>query len=142
MYFALAWPGAVALGMALLAWILSHTTSTFKGLRTTIWMFATVGLYTFGASLISNLFMPYPCYSAEGDESKSIAINRMLHDPGADCYSDVHLMVLTAVGLFIYGGAIVYVLGLSFWHRRDIILHPDEYEVDLVESTYAAYGFL
>ena len=122
--------------MAALAVALSKTTHKFKELGSTSWLLATVTVYTVGPAAVSDLMVAFPCFKAEGDK------HNMLHDPSEECYSKETLMLSSSVGLCLYIGVTVYVLGVAFWQRKDIIKHPDQHENQLVQSTYTAFGFL
>ena len=47
-YFALAYPLALAAASSIVAILLAKSVSSFESLRSTCWLFATVGIYTFG----------------------------------------------------------------------------------------------
>ena len=102
----------------------------------TCWLFASTGLYTFGANIISDLFVLYPCF--EGAQGQAM----MVHDPASKCYSHGSLIAMSLVGMCIYGAAISYILGFALWDRKGIIHHPAQHNDDVVRSTYRAYGFL
>ena len=47
--------------------ILGKCSAAFESLTSTLWLFATVGVYTFGASVISDLFVALPCFDGAGE---------------------------------------------------------------------------
>ena len=65
-YFSLAHPFFVACIMFTVAVIVGRISSSFE-VRTTLWLFATVGVYTFGPAVISSLIVVFPCIDGEGD---------------------------------------------------------------------------
>ena len=139
-YFLLAYPVGIGCIMYTLAVILAkcseHSEASFKSLGNTLRLFASVGMYTFGASIISDLFISFPCFDGADDQ------RMMVHDPTTKCYGHGVLMVLSLVGMCFYGAATAYVLGYSFWRQKDIIHHPGSHEESVVNSTYQSFGFL
>ena len=135
-YFSLVFPMVVATIMFVLAVALCKISTSFESLRSTLWLFATVGVYSFGAPVISNLFVTFPCFDGLSTD------RRMVHDPSTECYGDDTLVVLSVIGICVYGTTTAYVLGVALWNRRHIIKCPSEYERGVVESTYKAFGFL
>ena len=90
-YFALAYPLVLAAASSIVAIVLAKSVSSFEGLRGTCWMFATVGIYTFGpfarlftvvftcavdgddcystgASIISTTFVVFPCFQGVDEQ--------------------------------------------------------------------------
>ena len=122
--------------MGALAVVLANTTVLFEDFVSTIRLFSSTGLYTFGAAIISDLFVLYPCFEGAQDE------DMMVHDPASKCYSRGSLIGMSLAGMCIYGAAISYILGFALWNRKDIIHHPAQHNGDVVRSTYRAYGFL
>ena len=134
-YFLLAYPAVAACITFTFVVCLCKCSASFKSIRTTLWLFASVGLYTFAPAFISDLFIAFPCY--DGVEEKM-----MVHDPTTKCLEYPSLVVLSVLGICIYSAASVYVLGYVFWKRKDIIQTPARHATDVVESTYKAFGFL
>ena len=52
--------------MFTIAVIVGRFSGSFE-VRTTLWLFATVGVYTFGPAVISSLFVVFPCVDGAGD---------------------------------------------------------------------------
>ena len=120
----------------LMAAILSKSTVVFENLRGTAWLLTTVFIYTFGASIISDLFMVFPCFEGAG------GLKMMLHDPSTSCYGYSTLMVLVPIAICVYTAAAMYVLGFAFWSRKAIIQKPADYDQLELEDTFKAFGFL
>ena len=138
--------------MCSLAAILGKYSTAFESLTCTLWLFATVGVYTFGASVISDLFVALPCFDGAGESmmvfhlaqksfSNSCCFGKV-HDPSTKCYGDTSLVVLSIVGIVAYSATTAYVLGFAFWGRKNIIQVPSDHEESVVKSTYKAFGFL
>ena len=121
--------------LLLMAATLSKFTVRFERFRSTLWLFTTVFIYTFGASIISDLFMVFPC--VEGADGKI-----MLHDPSTSCYGYSMLMVLVPIAICVYAAAAMYVLGFAFWSRKAVIQHPVDHDRIELEHTFKAFGFL
>jgi hypothetical protein len=120
----------------LMAAILSKSTVVFENLRGTAWLLTTVFIYTFGASIISDLFMVFPCFEGAG------GLKMMLHDPSTSCYGYSTLMLLVPIAICVYTAAAMYVLGFAFWSRKAIIQKPADYDQLELEDTFKAFGFL
>ena len=52
--------------MFTIAVIVGRFSGSFE-VRTTLWLFATVGVYTFGPDVISSLFVAFPCFDGAGE---------------------------------------------------------------------------
>ena len=122
--------------LLLMAATLSKLTVMFESLRGTMWLFTTVFTYTFGATIISDLFMVFPCFEGVG------GLKMMLHDPGTSCYGYSTLMVLVPIAICAYTAAAIYVLGFAFWSRKAIIQKPADHDQLELEDTFRAFGFL
>ena len=122
--------------LLLVAGALSKFTVRFEHFASTMWLLTTVFVYTFGAAIISNLFMVFPCFEA------SDGLRMMIHDPSTACYGYSTLMLLAPIAICVYTAAAVYVLGFAFWSRKDVIQHPANHDKSQVEHTFKAFGFL
>ena len=132
MYISLAYPAVLAVIMVILVLTFAIMDIAFFSIT----HITTVAVYTFGAQFISALTTPFPCYQAEAGKFK------MLHNPSKECYSEETVMLLSSIGLFLYAGVAIYVLGIAFWRRKEIIRQPADHERSLVQSTYTAFAFL
>ena len=121
--------------LLLMAATLSKFTVRFECFRSTLWLFTTVFMYTFGANIISVLFMVFPCFEGAGEQM-------MIHDPGTSCYGYSTLMVLVPIAICAYTAAAMYVLGFAFWSRKAIIQKPADHDQLELEDTFKAFGFL
>jgi hypothetical protein len=120
----------------LMAATLSKLTVMFEHFRSTMWLFTTVFTYTFGASIISDLFMVFPCFEGAG------GLKMMLHDPSTSCYGYSTLMVLASLAICAYTAVAMYVLGFAFWGRKAIIQQPANHDKRELEATFKEFGFL
>ena len=136
MYVFVSHPMVAMAFLHLMAAILSKSTVVFENLRGTAWLLTTVFIYTFGASIISDLFMVFPCFEGAG------GLKMMLHDPSTSCYGYSTLMVLVPIAICVYTAAAMYVLGFAFWSRKAIIQKPADYDQLELEDTFKAFGFL
>ena len=118
-----------------MAALLSKFHSRFERFRSTMWLLTTIYVYTFGATIISDLFMVFPCFKGAGE-------NMMLHDPSTSCYGYSMLMVLVPIAICAYTAAAVYVLGFAFWGRKAIIQQPANHDKRELEATFKEFGFL
>ena len=135
MYVFLIHPMVAMAVLLLMAATLSKFTVRFERFRSTLWLFTTVFIYTFGANIISDLFMVFPCF--EG------AINQMMiHDPGTSCYKYSTLMVLASLAICAYTATTMYVLGFAFWSRKTIIQQPANHDRLELEDAFNSFGFL
>ena len=122
--------------LLLMAATLLKLTVMFEHFRSTMWLFTTVFTYTFGASIISDLFMVFPCFEGAG------GLKMMVHDPGTSCYGYSTLMVLASLAICAYTAAAMYVLGFAFWSRKAVIQQPVDHDTIELEHTFKAFGFL
>ena len=120
----------------LMAAILSKSTVVFENLRGTAWLLTTVFIYTFGASIISDLFMVFPCFEGAG------GLKMMLHDPSTSCYGYSTLMVLVPIAICVYTAVAIYVLGFAFWSHKAVIQQPQNHDRVELEHTFKSFGFL
>ena len=123
---------AVLLSMAAL---LSKLTVRFERFRSTVCLLTTIYIYTFGASIISDLFMVFPCI--EGTDDKI-----MIHDPGTSCYGYSSLIVLASMAICVYTAVAIYVLGFVFWSHKAVIQNPQNHDRIELEHTFKSFGFL
>ena len=121
--------------LLLMAATLSKLTVQYENLRDTMWLFTTVFTYTFGAGILSDLFIVFPCFEGAGEKM-------MIHDPGTSCYGHSTLMVLVPIAICAYTAAAMYVLGFAFWSRKAVIQHPVDHDRIELEHTFKAFGFL
>jgi hypothetical protein len=121
--------------LLLVAGVLSRFTVYFEHFGSTMWLLTTVFIYTFGAEIISDLFMVFPCFEAADG-------SWMIHDPSTTCYGHSTLMILAPIAICTYTAAAVYVLGFTFWSRKDVIQHPASHDKSELEHTFKAFGFL
>ena len=121
--------------LLLVAAALSKSATRFDNFQSTMWMLTTVFVYTFGATIISDLFTLLPCFRGSDGEM-------MLHDPGTPCYGHGTLMVLGPIGICMYTAAAAYVLGFAFLSHKSVIQFPARHELHEVEHTFKAFGFL
>ena len=63
--------------MWVLAMMLGKYSAAFESLTSTLWLFATVGVYTFGAPVISDLFISFPCY--DGAVERMMVLSNLVH---------------------------------------------------------------
>ena len=121
--------------LLLMAATLSKLTVQYENLRDTMWLFTTVFTYTFGAGILSDLFIVFPCFEGAGEKM-------MIHDPGTSCYGHSTLMVLVPIAICAYTAAAMYVLGFAFWGRKAIIQQPANQDKRELEATFKEFGFL
>ena len=139
-YFSLTFPIAAILIVLLVAVILSKTTVRFEGCKATMWLFTIIWVYTFGASILSDLFVLFPCF--DGVDGDGADKEMMLHDPDMFCYGHPVLMVLTPIGIAGYSFAAIYVLGIAFWGHKETIQHRGAATKHELEYTFKTFGFL
>ena len=139
-YFYLTFPIAAMLIVLLVAVILSKTTVRFEGCKATMWLFTIIWVYTFGARILSDLFVLFPCFQGVDGDGAEEAM--MLHDPDTSCYGHPVLMVLTPVGIAGYSFAAIYVLGIAFWGHKETIQHRGAATKHELEYTFKTFGFL
>ena len=136
MYVFVSHPTVAMAALLLLAAILTRFTVRFEHFRSTMWLLTTVFIYTFGATIISDLFMVFPCFEAAD------GLKMMIHDPSKACYGYSTLMVLAPIAICVYTATAMYVLGFAFWSRKGVIQNPEIQDRFELDRTFKAFGFL
>ena len=81
--------------MYVAAVILAKCSDTFEHLGSTLWLFATVGVYTFGAPVISELFLIFPCF--EGADETRMMVRILSSSPSNEGLCRVTILSLNVM---------------------------------------------